>query len=170
MITVCNDDVLDARAPVIPVNLVGAMGKGLALQARNRWPQIYSFYRASLADRTLGDIARSGTARDTPVTAKLAFWRTTDGQAVILAPTKRHWRDRSPLELVAGAVNAIPRTLDEIGTQAVNMPPIGCGLGGLAHRDVLAMIADAERRRPGIEWVLHRWPQALTASFKPHRG
>ena len=165
MIRTCNDDVLSAQTPVIPVNLVGVMGKGLALQAKNRWPSLYGIYRDALRTRTLSDITGYDDPRETRPVAGVAAWPSPEGQTVILAPTKRHWRDKSPAQLVAGAINAIPHTLNELGAGTVNLPPIGCGLGGLDHREVLDWVIAAARRHPEVEWVLHRWPASVTEAF-----
>ena len=162
MIRACNDDVLDAPTPVIPVNLVGVMGKGLALQAKIRWPKLYYAYRDALRTRKLSDITGYEGPEDTCPVAGVASWRSADSQAVLLAPTKRHWRDKSPAELVAGTINAIPHALRELEIRTVNIPPIGCGLGGLDHRGVLDWIIAASRRHPDVDWVLHRWPAGIT--------
>ena len=50
-------DILEARALCNPVNLVGAMGKGLAAQVARRWPACLGAYRAALQTRAL----RAGT-------------------------------------------------------------------------------------------------------------
>ena len=49
-------DLLDAPADAIcnPVNLVGVMGRGLALQFRTRWPASYRAHRAALRTGHLG--------------------------------------------------------------------------------------------------------------------
>ena len=164
MISACNDNVLNAAAPVIPVNLVGVMGKGLALQAKNKWPKLFDFYRDAIASSTLCDVIAYEDRCDTRPVAKVAVWPSPDGQMVILAPTKRHWQRKSPPELVAGAINAIPDAIEQVGARMVNLPPIGCGLGGLEHRAVLDWITAAEQRHPHMDWVLHRWPRTLTAA------
>ena len=47
-----------AKAIVITVNCEGVMGAGIALDAKNRWPEIYDSYskRCELNDFHIGDI------------------------------------------------------------------------------------------------------------------
>ena len=111
-------DILEARAFCNPVNLVGAMGKGLAAQVARRWPACLGAYRAALQTRAL----RAGT---------VSAWRRRDGGWILQVPTKRHWRDRSPLELVAASIRAIGPACARHGITEIAVPPLGCGLGGL---------------------------------------
>ena len=111
-------DILEARAFCNPVNLVGAMGKGLAAQVARRWPACLGAYRAALQTRAL----RPGT---------VSAWRRNDGGWILQVPTKRHWRDRSPLELVQSIIRAIGPACARHGIAEIAVPPLGCGLGGL---------------------------------------
>ena len=77
-----------AQALVNPVNIVGVMGKGLALQFRKRFPDMFRAYvRACKA----GEVQPG----------RMWIYRTdmTAGpEFVICFPTKRHWRDKSDIE------------------------------------------------------------------------
>ena len=143
-------DILEAGAPCVPVNLAGAMGRGLALQAARRWPAIVPAYRAMLRSGELGE----GT---------IALWRHADGW-VLLAPTKRHWRNPSPPELVEATIAAIGPACLRRGISEVAVPPLGCGLGGLEAARVLPLVLEAAARRPGIRWTLCRWPARARAA------
>ena len=41
-------DILESKAPIIvvPVNCKGVMGKGLALQAKQKWPKMFESYKS----------------------------------------------------------------------------------------------------------------------------
>ena len=150
-------DILEARAFCNPVNLVGAMGKGLAAQVARRWPACVGAYRAALQTRAL----RAGT---------VSAWRRRDGGWILQVPTKRHWRDRSPLELVAASIRAIGPACTRHGITEIAVPPLGCGLGGLDPAAVRPLVLEAAAAHPGIEWVLHRWPETASegsASTEP---
>ncbi|MDE0456107.1 MAG: macro domain-containing protein [Chromatiales bacterium] len=151
-------DVLDAPTPVVPVNLVGVMGRGLALAARNRWSGISAAYAAALASRRLRG-PRVGPNEREPATA--VAWPAPTQQVVILAPTKQHWRAPSPPELVRDAVQALVPTARAARRRSLNVPPLGCGLGGLSPRIVLPWVLDAVEASPDIRWTLHRWPHEL---------
>lgn len=66
----------DASAIVIPVNCVGIAGKGLALEAKTRWPGWFDSYRHACAE---GRIAPG----------RCAAHVLDDGQDVVSFPTKR---------------------------------------------------------------------------------
>lgn len=140
------DDILNAKAFCNPVNLVGVMGKGLAAEVARRWPACVGAYRGALRTRAL---------REGSVTA----WKRPDGGWILQVPTKRHWRDRSPLELVKASIEGIGRVCTRHGIATVAVPPLGCGLGGLEPSLVQPLVLEAAAAYPEIEWTLHRWPQ-----------
>lgn len=115
----------DADALVNPVNCVGVMGKGLALQFSQRFPRYFEAYVESCAEgRTVpGEIWAYPSVHPDPV--------------LITFPTKNHWRDPSRIQWIQdGLVNLRmrltsggPWSVDEIRHIAV--PKLGCGLGGL---------------------------------------
>lgn len=96
---------------VIPTNQLGVMGAGLALAAKKRYPGIQTAYQQALR-----------TGHD-----KRNIWMSVDYPDLILAPTKRHWQDRSILEDVADTLTQ----LSKIKGGPFAIPEMGCGLGGL---------------------------------------
>lgn len=108
----------DANVIANPVNCVGVMGKGLALAFKSRYPGLDAFYRQACRAKDL----RPGR----PV-----LWRPDNGdQAVLLFPTKRHWRDSSRREDVDDGLAWLARRSGEWDGK-VALPALGCGLGGL---------------------------------------
>lgn len=63
-------------------------------------------------------------------------------QCIINFPTKRHWRDVSLLEDIYHGLDALAFELIQRRIQHVALPPIGCGLGGLAWSEVQPLIED----------------------------
>jgi spoIIIJ-associated protein len=51
---------------------------------------------------------------------------------IINFPTKRHWRGKSRLEDIETGLVDLVRVIEEHGITSVAIPPLGCGLGGLA--------------------------------------
>ena len=150
-VTHTDADILDAAAFCNPVNLVGAMGRGLAGAVAKRWPAALPAYRAMLRTKVL----REGA---------VGAWRRSDGGWILHVPTKRHWRDPSPLDLVATSVAAIGAACERRGIREVAVPPLGCGLGGLDPSKVLPLVLEAAARHPRVSWSLHRWPQSSQAA------
>ena len=131
------------EALVNPVNCVGVMGRGLALQFRHRFPANYAAYRDACARREV----RPGRC--------LVF----DAGAgpprfVVNFPTKRHWRDRSRIEDIAGGLDDLARLLRRRGIGSVAIPPLGCGLGGLPWPAVRSLLLDRLASCPDVSIVI----------------
>lgn len=130
-------DLLQADAEVLvnPVNCVGIMGRGLALQFKRVWPGNFTAYEAACQRGEL----RPGRMLVVE-TGQLA-----NQKYIINFPTKQHWRDKSRMEDIDAGLTAL---VDEIRTrcvQSVAVPALGSGLGGLDWRDVRPRIEAALR-------------------------
>lgn len=112
----------NANALVIPVNCVGVMGKGVALECKNRHPRVYKHYRTLCDD---GDIAPSD----------VVYLGTTTRSFYLLA-TKDHYRDPSRLEWILEGLNGLNFKIHQDRVRSIALPALGCGAGGLAWRDV----------------------------------
>lgn len=113
-----------ARVLVNPVNCVGVMGAGLALQFKKRFPVEFTTYKSICRDNKL----KPGgcvflTNQNVPVGQKL----------VLAVATKGHWKNSTELEYVEKILHDIQlvsrRTPERI--QSIAIPMIGCGCGGL---------------------------------------
>lgn len=75
------------------------------------------------------------------------FWmesRAPDGPRwIINFPTKRHWRQPSRLEWIGEGVVDLRRGILDRHIRSIAIPPLGCGLGGLAWEQVRPAIAGA---------------------------
>lgn len=124
---------------VCPVNCVGAMGKGLALAFKWKWPDVAANY---------GILCRDGRM----ALGECALTFGADGQAVLLFPTKGHWRERSTLEAIAAGLADYARFVGQrypgFVPTSIAIPALGCGLGGLDWRDVRPLIVEALRDLP----------------------
>ncbi|WP_394615562.1 macro domain-containing protein [Lentzea sp. JNUCC 0626] len=120
-------DLLDAdvAALVNAVNCVGVMGKGLALQFKQRHPTYFSAYAAACAT---GEV-RLGRVHVVPL-----------DRCFISFPTKKHFRSRSKLSDVAAGLDDLARVIEELELRSVAVPALGCGLGGLVWSDVEPLI------------------------------
>ncbi len=136
MIEIVHGDLLAAptEALVNAVNTVGVMGKGIALQFRQAYPQMFVAYEAA---------CRAGSVRAGRV---LVFDRgDACGQArwIINFPTKRHWREPSRLADVDAGLVDLVATVQRLGIRSIAIPPLGCGLGGLDWKEVRPRIETA---------------------------
>lgn len=120
----------DVDALVNTVNTVGVMGKGIALQFKNAFPDNYEAYRHACENEAvqLGEM--------------FVFETGTLGRPrwIINFPTKQHWRARSRLHHIESGLAALCATIREREIKSIAVPPLGCGSGGLDWADVLPMI------------------------------
>ena len=119
-----------AQAIVNPVNCVGVMGKGLALQFKKAYPANFRAYAAACKNREVQP-------------GKLLVFQES-GRIIVNLPTKRHWRDSSRIEDIESGLAALADFLGEASVRSVAIPALGAGLGGLDWSEV----------RVRIEWAL----------------
>lgn len=142
-------DIFQTRAEVLvnPVNTVGIMGAGLALQFRHRYPQMFMTYAAA---------CESGVVED-----KACFIYYDTNVIVFNAATKHHWKEKSDIDLIRRSLKALAHlcVVEDIKTVAV--PRLGAGLGGLHWPDV-AQVIEEELASLEIQtsfWILAKSPK-----------
>ncbi len=119
-----------AQALVNTVNLVGVMGKGIALQFKQHFPKNYKLYKQACQQ---GDIA----------IGKLFVTReqTVFGEKIIINfPTKTDWRKSSEYSYIEAGLCDLIRVIEQYKIASVALPPLGAGNGGLIWEDVRLMI------------------------------
>ncbi len=123
----------DADALVNTVNTVGVMGKGIALQFRKAYPEMFKAYEKACKD-------------DAVSLGRMHVWETgmLDGPRFIINfPTKGHWRAQSHLDDIKTGLTDLVRVIRDRGITSIAVPPLGCGNGGLDWADVRPLIVDA---------------------------
>lgn len=107
---------------VNPVNTVGVMGKGLALEFRRRYPNMFDEYKKQCRDGWLyvGD---------------LMLWRAKD-HFVLNFPTKKHWKEPSSLIYIEAGLLSFANKYESYGISSIAFPKLGCGNGGLDWKAV----------------------------------
>ena len=126
-----------------PVNLVGVMGAGLARAVAIAYPDSLPAYQADL---------RSVRLRHGTVTA----WRKPDGNYILQVPTKRHWRNNSPLDLVQASIDALFPLCESLAIDTVHVVKLGCGLGGLDwNLQVKPYLSETASKFPLLAVIVH---------------
>lgn len=135
MIEYCTGNLVkaDVEALVNTVNTVGIMGKGIALQFRQAFPDNYKAYKAA-CDR--GEV-RLGKIF---VFARLRLERP---HFILNFPTKKHWRSKSRLEDIDSGLADLVNVVMSNEIKSLAVPPLGCGNGGLEWQDVKPRIERA---------------------------
>ena len=109
-----------------PVNTVGVMGKGLALQFKNLFPNNFVKYRQHCLNGNL-------------TIGKLLI-TTENNKKIINFPTKEDWRNPSKLEYIILGLEKLEIAIERFNIKSIAFPKIGCSLGGLDWNTVLPEI------------------------------
>lgn len=122
-ITYHQGDILASKANVLvnPVNCVGVMGAGLALEFKKRWPEMFEAYVALCN-------------QDKLIPGSVWYLWNLE-QPILLFPTKFHWRDSSHIDLIEAGLKAFSNVQWKM-IKSIAFPQLGCGLGGLDWKDV----------------------------------
>ena len=137
----------DAEALVNTVNCVGHMGKGIALQFKQAFPDNFKAY------------ARAVKAGEV-VPGRMFIFETgmmMNPRYIINFPTKRHWRGKSRIGDIKTGLEALVHDLQRLEIHSIAVPPLGCGNGGLEWSVV----------RPMIEAALAAAPEVVVLLFAP---
>ncbi|HLZ23721.1 MAG TPA: macro domain-containing protein [Ktedonobacterales bacterium] len=113
----------DAQTLVNTVNCVGIMGKGVALEFKKRFPEMFRDY----VERCERKLVRLGEPY---------LYRSLFPPNIVNFPTKGHWRSVSKLEDIVAGLEYFERHYREWGITSLAVPPLGCGQGQLEWRVV----------------------------------
>jgi len=135
MIRYTRGNLLNATADALvnTVNEVGVMGKGIALQFRESFPD---------SSRAYMKAAREGHV----VIGKMLVTKNRSllkPHWIIHFPTKRHWRQPSELAWIREGLKDLTRILASNRIHSIALPPLGCGNGGLEWAQVKREIEGA---------------------------
>lgn len=129
----------------ISVNLQGIMGKGLASRAKYQFPDVYVYYQDACRSKKITATKPCIYKRESSLDDELADLTTplktpNSVKWFMLFATKRKWRDDSRLDDIEGGLDWFRKNYKSEGVTSVALPALGCGLGGLAWRDVGPMM------------------------------
>lgn len=106
------------------VNCAGAMGKGIALEFKRRWPEMYESYRGLCLSGKFGpgDI--------------FVFQDPKTRRWIYNLGTQKTWKEKARLEYLKVALEKTIFHLKSIGETSITFPKICAGLGGLDWKEV----------------------------------
>lgn len=136
MIHFITGNILDSAAEALinTVNTVGVMGKGIALQFKNQFPNNYKIYKKACDQKELKVGELLVTEEDSLLGGK---------KIIINFPTKTHWRMPSEYEYIQLGLKALVKLIEEKKIKSMAIPPLGAGNGGLDWNKVKPMIVAA---------------------------
>lgn len=147
MVELKKGDILkeETEAVVNTVNTKGVMGKGIALQFKERFPENYKLYKKACET---GDVE----------TGKMFVTETgllLNPRYIINFPTKKHWKNPSKLEYIHEGLKDLVRVIRDKNINSISIPPLGCGNGGLGWSEVRPAIEKALSNIPSLQIVLY---------------
>ena len=149
----------DAEAIVNSVNCVGVMGRGIALQFKNMFPNNFKAYAAA---------CKRGEVKP----GSMFVFETsqlTNPRYIVNFPTKRHWRGKSRMEDIESGLDALAQEVRERGIKSIAIPALGSDLGGLKWENVRPRIEDALIGLDDLQVVIFE-PGSAPADGRPNRS
>ena len=117
----------EAQTLVNAVNCVGVMGKGIALEFKKRFPEMYEDYVVRCARKEV----RIGEPY---------LFRGAALPQIINFPTKDHWKSLSRIEDIEHGLKYLLSRYKEWGISSLAVPALGCGNGQLEWQVVKPLI------------------------------
>ena len=131
MIRYTSGNILEAQTTAIvnTVNTVGVMGKGIALAFKKAFPDNFKRYEQAVlkGEVSIGKVFVTETGELSP-------------KFILNFPTKQDWRYPSKLSYIEDGLNDLVKILNENKIDSISIPPLGCGNGKLAWKDVKILI------------------------------
>lgn len=114
------------KCTVNTINCVGAMGAGIALQHKKRYPEQYTTYREQCFLKKIH-------------TGNVYLWKGTDygyDRDVLWFPTKYDWKNPSKIEYIENGLKAFVENYKNLNITSISFPKLGCANGGLSWEEV----------------------------------
>lgn len=160
MINIVEGNFIEANveALVNTVNCVGVMGKGIALQSKQAFPDNFEAYLKACRKEQVQP-------------GKMFVYETKrmlNPKYIINFPTKRHWVGKSRYEDIESGLRALISEIRNRHIHSIAIPPLGCGLGGLDWRKIKPMIEKAFTELPEVQVFLYEPKGAPKADEMPN--
>jgi len=125
MVKVLMGDILKSKAQTLvnTVNCVGIMGKGIALEFKDQFPDMFNDY----VERCNRNEVRLG---------KPYLYKRLTPPWILNFPTKGHWRSVSRIEDIVKGLKYLLVHYKEWEITSLAVPPLGCGQGQLEWKVV----------------------------------
>ncbi|MDY6906029.1 MAG: macro domain-containing protein [Thermodesulfobacteriota bacterium] len=134
-----------AEAIVNTVNCVGVMGKGIALQFKQAFPDNFKAYARACKN---GDV-KPGKMFVFSLDAML------NPKYIINFPTKNHWREKSKIGNIEAGLSDLANVIRHHNIKSIAIPPLGCGYGGLRWDEVRGLIETTFKDMPDVDVRLY---------------
>ena len=130
-------------------NCVGAMGKGIALQFKGRFPEMYEQYKSLCKTNKyhVGDVFQ---------------YQYHDGFIYNLGIQKTWW-EKAELEYIEKSLAKMMEMAENNDVKEIALPAIGAGLGGGNWEDIKKLIESAAANHPSVDlYVVEKYKDIQT--------
>lgn len=143
MITYVKMNIFESPAQVIvnTVNTVGVMGKGIAKQFKEFYPEMFMEYQRFCELKLLE-------------VGKLWIYKT-ENKWNLNFPTKKHWRNPSKIDYIEEDLQKFVANYKEKGIRSISFPPLGCGNGGLNWEKEVKPLMEKYLKNLDIDIFIH---------------
>lgn len=104
------------------VNCEGVMGRGIALEFKNRFPEMFEKYKEFCDQKLMKPGVLQLYKKSTP-------W-------ILNFPTKNYWKFPSKMDYIEKGLRKFAETYDERGITSIAFPKLGTESGGMEWKDV----------------------------------
>ncbi len=125
------------------VNCVGIMGKGIALEFKYRFPDMYKQYVTLCKKKKLKP-------------GELFLWKKSIPW-VLNFPTKYHWKYPSKVEYIELGLKKFSKIYIREQITSIAFPILGTGNGGLKEKDILSLMIKYIEPLPNIEVEIYHY-------------
>lgn len=125
----------DTNCIVNPVNSIGVMGNGLALQFKEKYPKQCEHFNNECKKFNVFDVYKEKNYHlIKPMFFQKENWNSD--RNILMFPTKIHWKHDSQLEYIEKSAEWSSKILNLAKETSIAIPFVGCGLGGLNWENV----------------------------------
>ena len=121
-------------------NCAGAMGKGIALQFKEKFPQMYTEYKQLCQQNKFNP----GDVYD---------YDYGNGHIYNLG-TQQTWRTKAKMEYIKSSIKTMLEMATSANIESIALPAIGAGLGGLLWEDVKSLLKEISIDYPDVHLVV----------------
>lgn len=123
----------ETQALVNTVNTVGVMGKGIALQFKNAFPNNFKLYSKACKNNEVKIGKLFVTEEESLLEGK---------KIIINFPTKTDWKKPSEYSYIEAGLKDLVKVIKEKKLKSIAIPPLGVGNGGLNWNRVKILLHD----------------------------
>lgn len=121
-------------------NCAGAMGKGIALQFRYKYPDMYIQYK---------ELCKNGLFQPGDV-----FEYRQNNECVFNLATQKDWKTKAIPDAIRNSVRKMLESATAQHINAIAIPKIGAGLGGLIWEDVKRILEEVVLCFPNVDLIV----------------